>query len=364
MQQQIRFCTASDGVKIAYASAGSGPPLVRVLNWLTHLELDWTSPAWRHWWREFSRERTLIRYDGRGCGLSDRQVDKFSLDTWVRDLEAVVDALGLERFPLLGLSRGAAIAVAYAAKHPERVSHLVLWGGYARGRFKRTELPEEAEKGQMMLRLVEFGWGQDNPAFRQVYTTLFLPEGTPEQVQWFDDLMRSSTTPQTAARIHAAAYNLDVRDLAPRVRAPTLILHANGDAIAPFAEGRLLATLIPGSQFVPLESRNHILLEHEPAWQQFLSTVRNFLSSTGSRASPAPSRPELPDLTVRERAVLELIAQGLDNAQIAEHLVLSPKTVRNHITSIFSKLGVTSRAQAIVRARDAGMGQARTAERP
>ena len=265
MQQEIRFCTAPDGIQIAYALSGNGVPLIRVLNWMSHLEFDWDSPVWRHWSRELSRAHTFVRYDGRGVGLSDWEADQFSLTTWVQDLESVVDAIGLERFPLLGLCRGAAVAVAFAAQHPERVTHLILYGGYARGRFKRGN-QEEIERAKMLLKLVEHGWGQDNAAFRQVYTSLFIPDGTADQVQWFNELQRISTAPAIAAQLQAAAYNLDVSDLAPRVRAPTLVLHANEDAVIPFAEGRRLATLIPGSRFVPLASRNHILLEHEPAW--------------------------------------------------------------------------------------------------
>lgn len=354
MQQEIRFCTAPDGIQIAYALAGEGPPLVRVLNWMTHLEYERTSPVWRHWLAELSSAHTLVRYDGRGCGLSDWEANEFTLDRWVQDLESVVDALALTRFPLLGLCRGAAIAAAYAVKHPERVSHLILYGGYARGRSRRG--PEQAAKGQMLLKLIELGWGQDNPAFRQVYTTLFIPDGNTEQIEWFNDLQRISTAPEIAAQMQAAAYELDVSNLARKVRAPTLVMHAQEDAVIPFAEGRLLATLIPGAKFVPLDSRNHILLEHEPAWQQFLSEIRTFLIPSPSKTSAVSHVQDLADLSDRERAVLDLIARGLDNGQIAERLVISPKTVRNHITSIFSKLQVANRAQAIVMARDAGFG--------
>ncbi len=357
--QQIRFCTAPDGVKLAYSLTGQGPPLIRVLNWMTHLEFETDSPVWRHWLAEFSRGYTFVRYDGRGCGLSDWEADEFSLSAWVQDLETVVDALEIERFPLLGLSRGAAIAVAYAVKHPERVSHLILYGGYARGRFKRADSPEELLKANLLLKLVEVGWGQDNPAFRQVYTTLFIPEGSADQIQWFNDLQRISTAPPIAARIQAAAYGLDVRELARQVQTPTLVLHARRDAVIPYEEGRLLATCIPGSQFVTLDSPNHILLEHEPAWSQFVSAVRSFATTAAQPAATAPQS-FLQDLTARERTVLELIARGLDNAQIAEQLVISPRTVRNHITHIFDKLQVSTRAQAIVRAREAGLGVARS----
>lgn len=279
MEQQIRFCTAPDGVRIAYATSGCGPPLVKTANWLTHLELDWNSPVWRHWMRELSRDFTLVRYDERGCGISDRQADDLSFDAWVRDLEVVVEELGLERFPLFGVSQGCAVAVAYAVRHPERVSALVLYGGYVQGRFRRMLTPEEREEAEMVMRVMPLAWGRENPAFRQFFSTMFLPEGTPEQHRWFSDLLRLTTSPENAMRLRTAAAEIDVSDVAPRVRAPTLVLHAIGDAAVPFDQGRLTAALIPGARFVPLESRNHVLLESEPAWPRFLQEVRAFLAA-------------------------------------------------------------------------------------
>lgn len=359
MKQEIRFCHAPDGVKIAYAISGQGPPLVRVLNWLSHVEFDWNSPVWRHWLAELSRRHTFVRYDGRGCGLSDWEAEDFSLAAWVQDLETLVDVLELERFPLIGLCRGAAIAVAYAAKHPDKVSHLILYGAYARGRLKRDVSREQIERVQTMLKLVELGWGQDNPAFRQVYTTLFIPEGTREQAHWFNNLQRISTAPEIAVQIQTAAYSLDVCDLARQVQAPTLVLHAQSDAMVPFEEGRLLAGLIPDARFVPLDSKNHILMEDEPAWQRFRDEVHTFLGS--ETMTPAPSatgdKGTFPELTPRELEVLDLIAQGLSNGQIAQHLVISPKTVSNHITNIYGKLDVHHRSRAIVQAREAGLGR-------
>ena len=357
MQQQIRFCTTPDGVRIANSITGQGPPLVKAANWLSHLEFDWNSPVWRHWLIELSRYHTLVRYDQRGCGLSDWEVDNLSFESWVLDLERVVDTLNLDRFALLGLSHGAAIAIDYAVRHPDRVSHLVLYGGYVRGRFKRTDNPHQLEEAEMLLGLIKHGWGKENHAFRQVYTTMFIPGGTSEQLRWFNDLQRISTSPEIAARLIAVSFSTDVRDLASRLKVPTLVLHGLHDAVVPFSEGRLLAALIPGARFVPLESQNHVLLEDEPAWDRFLAEVRSFLGvGADAQDQSAPKQPLFPELTPREHEVLDLIAQGLDNAQIAERLVVSQKTVRNHISHIFQKLMIRNRAQAIVLARQAGMG--------
>ncbi|HEU5171672.1 MAG TPA: alpha/beta hydrolase, partial [Gemmatimonadales bacterium] len=276
-EQQIRFCTSADGVRIAYATVGTGPPLVKAANWLSHLEFDWGSPVWRHWLRELSRHRTLVRYDERGCGLSDWHAEEYSLDAWVRDLEAVVDVLGLERFPLLGISQGGPIAIAYTMRHPDRVSHLVLYGSYACGREHRNLSEREREERQLMLQMIRVGWGQDHAAFRQVFTSLFLPDATAEQMRWFNELQRVSAPPENAFRMVSAFDKLDVRELAPRLDVPTLVLHATGDLRIPFAAGRELAALIPGARLVPLDSRNHLLLEDEPAWGRFLRAVREFL---------------------------------------------------------------------------------------
>ena len=325
---------------------------MKASNWLSHLEFDWQSPVWIHLIQELCRAHTLVRYDARGCGLSDWEAD-LSFEQSVRDLEAVVDACGLERFPLLGLSQGASIAIAYAVRHPERVSHLVLHGGYARGRLKWERSASSQEEAEMMIRLAEMGWGQHNPAFRQFFTTQFIPGGSPEQHQWWNELERISTSPRNAGRFMRVFNAVDVVDLLPRVSCPTLVLHGVDDARVPFEEGRLIATHIPGARFVPLETPNHLVLEHEPAWQRFVTELRAFLPS----AAALPG--QFGALTPRERDLVELIAQGRDNAQIAARLGVSAKTVRNHITSIFAKLEVENRAQAIVLAREAGYGAPR-----
>jgi pimeloyl-ACP methyl ester carboxylesterase/DNA-binding CsgD family transcriptional regulator len=335
VKQHVRFCTATDGVRLAYAVHGSGSPLVRVATWLTHLELDWTSPLWRHWLDRLGERHTVARYDERGCGLSDASVGDPSVETWVGDLETVVDAVGLERFAVLGVSQGAAVAVAYAVRHPDRVSDLVLYGGYARGRRFRGQGDEEAA----LLAAIRAGWTAPNPAFRRVFSMLFLPHGTPEQMDWYEELLRRSTSADAATRLFRARGGLDVSELAPQVRARTLVMHARDDRVVPVEEGRLLAAQIPDAHFVLLDSANHILLEHEPAWDAFLSEIEAFL---GTASKPGPPM-AVADLTVRELEVLELVAAGLTNEAIADELSLSIRTVERHLSNIYAKLRVSGK---------------------
>jgi class 3 adenylate cyclase/pimeloyl-ACP methyl ester carboxylesterase len=276
-EQEIHFCTTRDGVQLAYARTGGGPPLVKTGNWMTHLEFDFESPIWRHLYRELSRDSTLIRYDARGNGLSDRDVEDVSFETFVGDLEAVVDAAGLERFALLGISQGCAVSIAYAVRHPERVTHLILCGGYAVGWAKRVQSAAEKEQGTAMLTLVRLGWGQENAAFRQLFTSQFIPGGTKEQVDWFNELQRISTSPEDAVRNLVANGDTDVSALLGQVSVPTLVMHARDEARVPFDQGRRLAAGIPGAKFVPLSSRNHLILEDEPAFPRFLQEIRTFL---------------------------------------------------------------------------------------
>ena len=275
-QHEIRFCSASDGVRIAYAIAGHGPPLVKAANWLNHLEYDWQSPIWSHLLHALAREHRLIRYDERGNGLSDWEVDDISFETFVRDLESVVEATGLKRFPLLGISQGCAVSIAYAVRNPGRVSHLILFGGYARGRRKRGSA-EETEQADALMTLMRQGWGTENPAFRQVFTSLFIPGGTAEQMQWFNDLQRMTTSPENAVRIRRTMNEIDVSALLPKVTVPTLVMHCRSDAVVPFEEGRRLAAGIPGARFVALEGRNHMILQTDPAWSRLLEEIGNFL---------------------------------------------------------------------------------------
>jgi pimeloyl-ACP methyl ester carboxylesterase/DNA-binding CsgD family transcriptional regulator len=339
VRQEVRFCAAPDGTRIAYAIHGSGPPLVRTATWLTHLEFDWESPVWRHWLDGLAERHMVLRYDERGCGLSDRDVEDLSLDARVRDLGAVVDAAGLERVALLGMSQGGPVAVAYAARHPERVSRLILFGTYSRGRLRRDRSALAGEQAQLMVSLIRMGWGQRESTFRRLFTTLFIPDASAEQMRWFDELQRVTADPEMAVRIREARNHDDVTREARRVASPTLVLHARGDALVPFAEGRLLATLIPGARFIPLDSRNHILLADEPAWEEFRGELGTFL-----RAAPRPARDELAELSGRELDVLALVAEGLDNDDIAARLYLSVRTVERHLSNIYAKLGVTGKA--------------------
>ena len=354
-QQNLRFCTSADGTRIAIASIGSGPPLVRAAHWLSHVEHDLDSPVWGPWLAELSKHHTYLRYDQRGCGLSDANIADFSLDAWVADLEAVVAASGLRRFPLIGMSQGGAVAIAYAVRHPEQVSHLVLVGAYARGAARRAVTADQRLEAETLVRLIRLGWGRDNAAFRHVFTNQFIPGGTPAQHAWWNELERLTATPENAARTLEAFHEVDVTALARQLQVPTLVLHARGDARVPFDEGRQLAALIPGARFVPLQSDNHVLLAGEPAWPAFLAELRGFLGASAAESLEGAASEA--SLTPAERDVLRGVAQGLDNAAIARQLGKSEKTVRNQVSSIFDKLGVRTRAEAIVRVRDrAGRG--------
>lgn len=283
-----------------------------------------------------------------------------SLETWVSDLERVVDSTGLERFILLGMSQGGPIAIEYADRHPERVSHLVLYGSYLRGRRFWGEGGEQAREADALVELVRLGWSRENPAFRQIFSSLFIPGGDLEQIRQFNELQRGSASAETAARIVSVIDRLDVTETARRLKLPTLVMHCEDDARIPFAEGRHLAGEIPGARFVPLAGRNHIMLEGERAWDDFLSELTGFAVAEHPGGPPGSRRPDpLAELTERERDVLALVATGIGNADIADRLHLSPKTVRNYLTRIFDKIGVSSRSAAIVAAREAGLGVSR-----
>jgi pimeloyl-ACP methyl ester carboxylesterase/DNA-binding CsgD family transcriptional regulator len=353
MQQTVQYLKASDGARLAWARAGSGPVLVKASNWLTHLEYDLESPLWRHWIRFLAGHFTLVRHDERGCGMSAWDASDLSPARTLADLEAVIERAAPQgRFALLGISQGASAAIAYSVRHPERVSHLILYGGYARGHSKRGD-EEGSRRYRAIIELTQLGWGKDNPVFRELFTRRFVPGASPEQVRWFNELCLRTTTPEVASRVLASRAEIDVTALLPRVTVPTLVIHARDEDVVPFAEGQLLASEIPGARFVMLESKNHVLLEGEPAWTRFEEAVLAFTGRTRGAAAAAPPA-ALGELSAREREVLQGLLQGRSNAQIAASLFLSEKTVRNHVTHIFEKLGVGSRAEAIVRLRDSG----------
>jgi pimeloyl-ACP methyl ester carboxylesterase/DNA-binding winged helix-turn-helix (wHTH) protein len=277
IRQDVRFAHTSDGVRLAYAWTGTGLPLVKAANWLTHVEYDLETPVWRHWYRDLSQGRRLLRYDERGCGLSDHDVDDFSVDAWVADLETVVDAAGLERFPLLGVSQGGAVAIEYAVRHPERVTRLVLYGAFVKGPPLRARTDEERREAEMMPELAALGWGRQIPVLRQVFTRRFLPEGPARAWDDFDALQVRTVSAENAPRFLRAFNAIDVEDSCRRVAVPTLVLHARRDLLLPVDEGVRIASLVPDSRFVSLDSANHLLLEDEPAWPEFVRQVRDFL---------------------------------------------------------------------------------------
>jgi pimeloyl-ACP methyl ester carboxylesterase/DNA-binding CsgD family transcriptional regulator len=354
--QEIRFCKSSDGVRIAYAICGAGPALVRVGPWVTHVELDWNTPIWRPWLQVLTSRHTLIRYDFREHGLSDRQTCDVAFERQVDDLDAVILSARTGRCVLLGIAGGCAIAIAYAVRWPDRVDRLVLFGGFSRGSIARSKTAEEAEAARTVLRVMELGGAKEDPAFRQLFTAQSIPDATPEQTRAFNELMRASGGTKGGVSVLRALYEVDVRDIAAKVRCPTLVLHPTHNFRVPYEEGRSLASLIPKARFVPLKSRNAILLEQEAAWAEFASELQAFLAAPKEAISPADDL-AVGSLTQRECEVLELLAQGLDNNRIARDLGISEKTVRNYVSAVIEKLGCRTRAEVIVRSRDAGLGR-------
>ena len=347
--QTIRFCRSAGGTRIAYARHGQGSPLVVSTCWVSQLEYDLQSPVWRHFVEGLGRFATTIRYDERGHGLSDWDVEDFSFEARIADLEAVVEASGLERFALLGMAQGGPVAVAYAHRHPERVSRLVLFGTYAG--FAAT--PESEELEEAFTRMIQVGWARPEGRFRRVFTDMLMPAATPEQMSWVDELMRRSTSAENAVAFRQARIGLDVTGLLPDLPMATLVLHARGDEVNPIEAGREVAGSIPGARFVTLESANHVLLEQEPATAVFMAELEAFLSPDRTErlviddgAIPSPVHDgDLSLLTARERDVLALVAAGRDNRQIADQLVLSVRTVERHLQTVYRKLGLSGSAQ-------------------
>lgn len=343
VHQHIHFARTADQVHLAWARSGSGPILVKAANWLTHLQYDWESPVWRHWMEFFSDRFSFIRYDERGCGMSQWELDDVSERHWLDDLECVIDAAGIDQpVILLGISQGSVTVIRYAIKYPQRVKRLILYGGYALGWGERGN--KEDQHYRAVLEMMRLGWGSDNPVFRQAFTSRFLPRGTHEQIDWFNELCRKSVAPRMAAPLLEARAGVDIRDLLPQIQVPTLVLHARHDEVVPFSEGQRLASEIPGASFVALDSRNHVLQHNEPAWQAFTRLVAAFCGINLDHRSEG-----LEALTRRERQILTLLATGSSNKEIGRQLNISDKTVRNHLSGVYRKLEVSNRTQAILK---------------
>lgn len=337
--QTVRFTTSDDGTSLAWARSGAGIPLVKPANWLTHLEFDRQSPVWAHWIEFFETHFDFVRFDERGCGLSDRKVRNLSIDYWVQDLEAVIKAAEIsEPFILLGISQGAATAIEYAAQHPDRVKALVLYGGYARGSNRRDD-PATAEVYKTIVDVFRLGWDQNNPAFQDVFTSRFIPGGSQEHRRWYTELCQKVLSPENGAELLMARAEVDVESSLAKVTVPTLVIHARNDNVVPSDEGLLLAKGIPDSQLKILDGRNHILQKEEPAWRMFKAALLEFTLDHQEQT--------LDELTKREREVLRGICRAESNKQIALNLGVSEKTVRNHASHLFAKLGLESRQQAI-----------------
>lgn len=332
---EVSFVTSADGTRIAWSRHGSGPPLVWVGTWLTHLDHDWSSPVWRHWLDALGQRFTVIRYDDRGGGLSDRAPVEYSLKTWRADLEAVIAAAGVHSFTLFGMSQGGAVAVDYAHTHPDRVNTLILYGAYALGAARRGASAEEEEERLLREHLIKVGWGRADPVFRRVFTTSFIPEASESQMRWFDELQRRSMSPEAALASSRARAGLDLCRAAAAVTTPTLVVHGEGDRAVPFENGRQLARMIPGARFVSLVSSNHILLAKEDAWPQFLAEVDAF---TGITRRPTAV------LTAREIELVELVAGGFSNSQIADRMLLSARTVERHLSNVYAKLDLSGKS--------------------
>ncbi len=345
--QTIRFCRAADGVRIAYAVHGSGPPLLVSTCWLSHLQYDWESPVWQHFLRDIGRFATVIRYDERGHGLSDWEVEDYSLEARVGDLEAVVNGAGFDRIALMAMSQGGPPAIEYAARHPERLTRLMFYGSSAALMHNAT--PKERELWNVFDQMVLVGYGREDSVFRRVFTSMMIPGATEEQMRWLDDLQKVATSAENAYAARVGRATADTRHLLADLDLPTLVLHGRGDQISTFSKGRYLAAHIPGARLVALESNNPLVLGDEDAWPVFVREVEAFLAP--DRATVVPSG-SAEGLSGREREVLSLAASGHSNDEIAAALHLSVRTVERHFHNIYAKLGVSGRS-----ARTAAVGQ-------
>ncbi len=341
-QQDVRFCRSADGVRIAYAVHGSGPPLVIATCWLSHLQYDWQSPVWRHFLADLGEVATVVRYDERGHGLSDWGVEDHGLDARVADLEAVVDDAGVDRFALMAMSQGGPVVIEYAARHPERVTRLVFYGSYAAA--FRDPTPEQLELSATFEQMIKVGWARPDSAFRRVFTSMMIPDATEEQMRWLDELQRMAVSAETAVIARRQRAQADTCHLLAELDVPTLVVQSLNDQMNDFDDSRYLAANIRGARLVPLDSNNHIVLEHEPAWPVFLDEVSTFIAPDRDLPGEQSGDDPVSTLSPRELEVLRLAAQGLSNDDLAEALTLSLRTVERHLQNVYVKLGVQGRS--------------------
>lgn len=337
-------------MRLATRCVGQGPLVIKAANWLGNVQADSQLRSTRHWFDELSAGHRLMWYDARGCGLSDREVDDVSLDAWVRDLEAVADASGDEPFMLLGISQGAAIAIRYAIRHPQRVRGLILYASFVRGVYHQGLSVKTQAVFTEMIRLAELGWGHDATPFRQLFSSHLLPDAPADVVSAYDNIHRHSVTGVMAARYMRTFYELDARVDAPLVRCPTLVMHVSGDSMILPREGELVASLIPGARWVLAPGRNHLPLATDPGWPVIRREMHRFLTEVEGQ-----TQAQRPGLTARQLEVLQGVAQGLGDKEIARRLGLSPRTVEMHVAGAIRTLGARNRSEAVHRAERAGL---------
>lgn len=348
----LRYCTTADGVQLAMRRIGSGPLIIKAANWLGNLQADATLRSSRHWLDHLTRTHSVLWYDARGCGLSDREADDISLDAWVRDLEAVADASGEQRFVLLGISQGAAIAIRYAVRHPERVRALVLYASFVRGVYHQGLSAKTRAVFDEMIRIAELGWGNDASSFRRLFSAHLLPTAPSDVLDDYDALTRGSISGPMAARYMKAFYGVDARADAPQVRCPTLVTHVSGDTLILPREGELVASLIPGARWKAVPGRNHLPLATDPGWPPLQQEMMEFLAALEATDASAGDgvAAARPQLTERQREVLAHVARGLSDKEIARALELSPRTVEMHVARTLDALGARNRSEAVSRA--------------